>query len=31
MSVVLSEAESRAVRRGVPDPGIALPRVGAPL
>jgi ferredoxin-NADP reductase/fatty acid desaturase len=30
MSVVLSEAESRAVRRGVPDPGIALPRVCAP-
>jgi ferredoxin-NADP reductase/fatty acid desaturase len=27
---VLSEAEVRAVRRGVPDPGIALPRAAAP-
>ena len=28
--VVLNEAESRAVRRGVPDPGIALPQVAWP-
>ncbi|MBA0126525.1 fatty acid desaturase [Haloechinothrix sp. YIM 98757] len=27
---VLSEAESRAVRRGVPDPGIPVPRVSVP-
>lgn len=27
---VLNEAESRAVRRGVPDPGIALPTVARP-